>query len=337
MDGVILPRAVAEMPWGHNALLLDRLKDPTERLWYARMAVEHGWSRAILDHQIDSHLYRRQGRAITNFTRTLPPPQSDLADEVLKDPYSFDFLTLAKDAHEREVQKGLLAHIRQFLLELGAGFAFVGENVHLEVGGDDFYVDLLFYHLKLRAFIVVDVKVKPFKPAFAGQLNFYLSAVDDLLRHPDDQPSIGIILCKAGNRTVAEYALRDIAKPVGVSTYVTRLVDSLPADLQPSLPTVAELEAELQAAEDPEHKKSPRRKPPQAFVLNPRTKTPLLRVHRYGQQPRSCPQADRPSRQRRPFPVAAGRVFQQAAYGLWLGLRLPPPHARRAGTHPVAG
>jgi predicted nuclease of restriction endonuclease-like (RecB) superfamily len=151
-------------------------------------------------------LYRRQGKAVTNFTRTLPPPQSDLAGQALKDPYNFDFLTLAGDAHEREVQKGLLAHVRQFLLELGAGFAFVGEYVHLEVGGEDFYIDLLFYHLKLRAFLVVGLKVRPFEPEFAGKMNFYLSAVDDLLRHPDDKPSIGLILCKAGSRAVAEYA-----------------------------------------------------------------------------------------------------------------------------------
>jgi hypothetical protein len=182
---------------------------------------------------------------------------------VLKDPYHFDFLTLAEDAREREVQKGLLAHIRQFLLELGAGFAFVGENVHLVVGGEDFYIDLLFYHLKLRAFIVVDLKMKSFEPEFAGKINFYLSAVDELLRHTDDRPSIGLVLCKEGNRTVAEYALRDIAKPVGVSSYVTRLVESLPAELQTNLPTVAELEAELQAAQEtPEPRLDRKKKPP---------------------------------------------------------------------------
>jgi predicted nuclease of restriction endonuclease-like (RecB) superfamily len=245
-----VPPPLAALPWGHNVLLIEKLKDPAERLWYARQAIEHGWSRAVLDHQIDGGLYRRQGKAVTNFTRTLPPLQSELAGQALKDPYHFDFLMLAEDAREREVQKGLLAHIRQFLLELGAGFAFVGENVHLEVGGDDFYLDLLFYHLKLRAFLVIDLKVRPFEPEFAGKMNFYLSAVDDLLRHPDDRPSIGLILCKAGNQTVAEYALRDIAKPVGVSSYVTRLVESLPANLRGSLPTVAELEAELQAAQE---------------------------------------------------------------------------------------
>src|SRR5262249_19901336 len=161
----------------HNVRLLDSVKDPAEREWYIRKTIEHGWSRAILEWQIESRLYQRQGKAVTNFTRTLPPPQSDLAGEVLKNPYAFDFLMLADDAHEREVQRGLLAHIRQFLLELGAGFAFVGENVHLEVGGEDFYIDMLFYHLKLRAFVVVDLKVRPFQPEFAGKINFYLSAV----------------------------------------------------------------------------------------------------------------------------------------------------------------
>jgi predicted nuclease of restriction endonuclease-like (RecB) superfamily len=217
-DQAIVQQLVAQIPWGHNVRLLDSVKEPAEREWYIRKTIEHGWSRAIMEMQIETRLYQRQGKAVTNFTRTLPPPQSDLAGEVLKDPYHFDFLTLADDAHEREMQRGLLAHIRQFLLELGAGFAFVGENVHLEVGGEDFYVDLLFYHLKLRAFVVVDLKMRPFQPEFAGKMNFYLSAADDRLRHPDDQPSIGIILCKAGNQAVAEYALRDIAKPVGIST-----------------------------------------------------------------------------------------------------------------------
>jgi predicted nuclease of restriction endonuclease-like (RecB) superfamily len=253
---------VAQIPWGHNVRLLDSVKDPAEREWYVRKTVEHGWSRAVLELQVESGLYRRQGKSATNFTRTLPPPQSDLAGQVLKDPYNFDFLTLADDAREREVQKGLLAHVRQFLLELGAGFAFVGEYVHLEVGGEDFYVDLLFYHLKLRAFLVVDLKVRPFEPEFAGKMNFYLSAVDDLLRHPDDRPSIGLILCKDGNRAVAEYALRDIAKPVGVSSYVTRLVESLPADLRGSLPTVAQLEAELQAAQETPKPSRRRKKAP---------------------------------------------------------------------------
>lgn len=255
------PEPMASLPWFHNVILIEKIKNPEERLWYAQKAIEHGWSRPILDHQIESDLYRRQGKAVTNFTRTLPPPQSELASEVLKDPYNFDFLTLADDARERHLQQGLLSHIRRFLLELGAGFAFVGENVHLEIAGDDFYIDLLFYHLKLRAFLVIDLKMRPFQPEFAGKMNFYLSAVDELLRHPDDKPSIGIILCKTRNQAVAEYALRDIAKPVGVSSYVTRLVESLPPELQPSLPTVADLEAELKAIDDASDVKKPPRKP----------------------------------------------------------------------------
>ncbi len=242
-----VPSPMSDIPWGHNIILIEKLKDPAERLWYAHKAIEYGWSRAILDHQIASGLYHRQGKALTNFGRTLPPPQSDLAQQVLKDPYCFDFLTLARDAQERHLERGLLEHIRQFLLELGVGFAFVGSQVPLEVGGEDFPIDLLFYHLKLRAFIVIDLKMTPFRPEYAGKMNFYLSAVDDLLRHPDDKPSIGIILCKAGNQTVAEYALRDIAKPVGISSYVTKLVETLPQELQSSLPTVAALEAELKA------------------------------------------------------------------------------------------
>jgi predicted nuclease of restriction endonuclease-like (RecB) superfamily len=250
-DKNALPPPFADLPWGHNVLLIEKVKDRAERIWYGQKAIEHGWSRSVLDHQIDSGLHRRQGKALTNFERTLPPLQSDLAQQTLKDPYCFDFLTLAEDAHERHLERALLEHIRQFLLELGVGFAFVGSQLHLEVGGEDFYIDLLFYHLKLRAFIVIDLKTKPFEPEFAGKMNFYLSAVDELLRHADDKPSIGIILCKSGNQTIAEYALRDIAKPVGVSSYVTRLIETLPADLKSSLPTVAELEAELQSVQEP--------------------------------------------------------------------------------------
>jgi predicted nuclease of restriction endonuclease-like (RecB) superfamily len=232
---------VAEIPWGHNADLLDKVKDPAARHWYARMARECGWSRAVMVHWIESDLYGRQGKAQTNFERTLPRPQSDLARETLKDPYKFEFLTLADEVIEKELEEGLLAHIRKFLIELGAGFAFIGQQVRLDVGGEDFYIDLLFYHLKLRCFVVIDVKTTAFKPEHAGKMNFYLSAVDDLLRHPDDKPSIGIILCKTKNRVVAEYALRDLAKPVGISSFVTRLVESLPASFRGSLPSPEEL------------------------------------------------------------------------------------------------
>jgi predicted nuclease of restriction endonuclease-like (RecB) superfamily len=244
------PEPMASLPWGHNLVLLHKLKSAGERLWYAHQAVEHGWSRAVLVHWIESDLYSRQGKAVTNFPATLPPAQSDLAAEIIKDPYSFDFLTLAPEAAERELERALLDHIRQFLLELGAGFAFVGQQVHLEVGGEDFYIDLLFYHLQLRCFIVIDLKAKPFKPEYAGKMNFYLSAVDDRLRHPDDKPSIGLILCKTRNKIIAEYALRDLAKPVGVARYVTRLVEKLPANLKGALPSPQDIEVELGKTED---------------------------------------------------------------------------------------
>ena len=213
------------------------------RVWYIQKTIEHGWSRSVLGHQIESNLYQRQGKAINNFEATLPKPQSDLAGQILKDPYNFDFLTLGDDAHERELERGLLEHIRAFLLELGVGFAFVGSQYHLEVGGDDFYIDLLFYHLKLRAFVVLELKTTEFRPEFAGKMNFYLSAVDDMLRNTGDAPSIGIILCKDKNKVMAEYALRDVGKPIGVSEY--KIAESLPERLQGQLPTIAELEAEL--------------------------------------------------------------------------------------------
>jgi predicted nuclease of restriction endonuclease-like (RecB) superfamily len=243
LDGQNVPQVVGEIPWGHNLQLLAKLKDPKQRLWYARKTVQHGWSRAVLVHQIELDLYSREGRAITNFSETLPAPQSDLAQQALKDPYVFDFLTLADEARERELQRSLLEHLRGFMLELGVGFAFVGSQHHLEIEGKDYYIDLLFYHLKLRAFVVIDLKVEEFKPEFAGKMNFYLSAVDDRLRHPDDQSSIGIILCKARNRVTVEYALRDARKPIGVSEY--RLTEVLPHELKSSLPTIEQLQEEL--------------------------------------------------------------------------------------------
>ena len=242
----IVQEALAQITWYHNLTLLEKLKRREERLWYARKTVENGWSRNVLVHWIESGLYERQGKASTNFERTLPKPQSDLARETLKDPYKFEFLSLAEEAEEKAVEEGLLAHIRKFLIELGAGFAFVGQQVRLEVGGEDFYVDLLFYHLKLRSYVVIDLKTTAFKPEYAGKMNFYLSAIDDLLRHPDDKPSIGIVLCKAKNEIVAEYALRDLAKPVGVASYISKLVESLPPEFRGSLPSPAEWRAELE-------------------------------------------------------------------------------------------
>jgi predicted nuclease of restriction endonuclease-like (RecB) superfamily len=245
LEGENLPQAVAEIPWGHNVLLLEKLKDPQQRLWYARKTIENGWSRAMLAHQIESGLHRRQGKAISNFGRALPRPQSDLAQQLLKDPYHFGFLTLADDARELDLQRGLLNHIRDFLLELGVGFAFVASQHHLEVGGQDYYIDLLFYHLRLRCFVGIDLKTEEFKPEFVGKMNFYLSAVDEQLRQPSDRPSIGLILCKTKNKVVVEYALRDTTKPMGVASYEIKLMQALPKNLKGKLPTVEELEAEL--------------------------------------------------------------------------------------------
>lgn len=242
-DELIVQQTAAQMPWFHTCLLLDKVKDPAEREWYVGAVIQFGWSRNILAHQIETGLYQRQGQAVTNFDRTLPAPQSDLARQILKDPYNFDFLNMGQEAHERDLEQALLAHIRAFLLELGVGFALVGSQYHLEVGGEDFYLDLLFYHLRLRCFVVIDLKIGDFRPEYAGKMNFYLAAVDDLLRHRDDQPSIGIILCKTQNRTIAEYALRDMQAPLGIATY--RLTEALPKELRGSLPTIEELEGTL--------------------------------------------------------------------------------------------
>ncbi len=236
---------VGLIPWGHHIALVSKVQDPEERAFYLRHTVEHGWSRAILTVQIETRLHERQGKALTNFTATLPPERSELARQTLKDPYVFDFLTLAGDARERELEQGLLDHIQHFLMELGVGFAFVGRQVHVEVSNRDFYLDLLFYHLRLRCFVVIELKAVTFEPEFAGKLNFYLSAVDDKIRHESDGPTIGLLLCKDKDRLMVEYALRDVNKPLGVAEWKTQLVESLPDDLKGSLPTVEELEAEL--------------------------------------------------------------------------------------------
>ena len=243
-DRDFVQQVAAKLPWFHNCTLLDKLKDPSEREWYARATIQNGWSRNVLIHQIDSRLIDRQGRATSNFDRALPGPQSELARQLLKDPYNFDFLTLHDEALERDLEKGLLNHLRDFMLELGVGFAFVGSQYHLEVGGEDFYLDLLFYHLKLRCYVVVELKIGEFKPEYVGKMNFYLSAADDLLRHEQDGPSIGLLLCRTQNRVIAEYALRGVDKPLGVSTY--QLAESLPAELKGSLPSVQELEQEME-------------------------------------------------------------------------------------------
>jgi predicted nuclease of restriction endonuclease-like (RecB) superfamily len=246
LDGENLPLPVAEIPWGHNILLLEKLKSPSKRLWYAVKTKEIGWSRAVLAHQIESDLYGRQGKALTNFPKTLPAPQSDLANQLLKDPYHLDFLSIGPDVTERRLEMALLDRLKNFLLELGKGFAFVGNQVHLEVGGKDFYLDLLFYHLYLRCYVVIDLKVEEFKPEFAGKMNFYLAAVDDLVRHSDDNPSIGLILCKEKNRIIVEFALKTSRHPVGVAEY--KLTNRLPKKYQAELPTPKELREQLRKA-----------------------------------------------------------------------------------------
>jgi predicted nuclease of restriction endonuclease-like (RecB) superfamily len=228
-------------------VLLDKLKTRDDRLWYLRKAIEHNWSRNILVMQIESRLRERSGAAVTNFELTLPKPQSDLARESLKDPYRFDFLGLTAEAQEREIEHALVKHVTDFLLELGAGFAVVGRQVRLEVGGDEFFLDLLFYHLKLRCYVVIELKAGNFQPEHLGKLGFYLTAVNAQLKHPQDGPTIGLLLCKTKNKVVAEYALRDKTQPLGVAEY--QLVASLPPELQTSLPTIEQIERELTAGD----------------------------------------------------------------------------------------
>lgn len=220
------------------------MKDKPEREFYIQKALENGWSRDVLSLQIKSNLYQRQGGSLTNFEQKLPTPQSDLARQLLKDPYIFDFLTLTEDYQEKDLESALTQHITKFLLELGAGFAFVGRQYHLEVGGQDFYLDLLFYHLKLRCYVVIELKKGKFLPEYAGKLNFYLSVVDDVLRTEQDQPSIGLLICQDKNKVVAEYALKNINKPIGVSEY--QLTEAIPENLKGSLPSIEDLERELE-------------------------------------------------------------------------------------------
>jgi predicted nuclease of restriction endonuclease-like (RecB) superfamily len=244
----VVQQAVGQLPWGHNLVLLTRLKQPAQRLAYAQAAIAHGWSRNVLNIHIETSLLERTGQAVTNFNERLPAPGSDLAKQSLKDPYLFDFLDVGKEADEREIESALVKHITQFLLELGAGFAFVGRQVHLEVGGDDFYIDLLFYHLKLRCYVVVELKADKFKPEHLGQLGFYLTAVDMQIKSEQDNSTIGLLLCKNKNKVVAEYALRDTAQPIGVAEY--QLLASLPTELQTSLPSIESIENELGALEE---------------------------------------------------------------------------------------
>jgi len=234
---------LAQLPWYHQLALLDKLSSPDERRWYADQAIQHHWSRNVLVMQMETRLHERSGSAISNFDERLPKPQSDLARESLKDPYRFDFLGLTDEAQEREIEHALVKHVTEFLLELGAGFAFVGRQVLLDVGGEEFFIDLLFYHLKLRCYVVVELKAGKFKPEHLGQLGFYLTAVDRQVKSEHDQSTIGLLLCKSKNKVVAEYALGDKSQPMGVAEY--RLIESLPAELQTSLPSIEQIENEL--------------------------------------------------------------------------------------------
>lgn len=243
-DAEIVQQAVGQLPWGHNLVLLSKLKDSTQRLAYAQATLEHNWSRNVLVMQIESGLLERQGKAITNFEARLPKAQSDLARESLKDPYRFDFLNLGEEAQERAVESALVRHVTEFLLELGAGFAFVGRQVLVDVGGEEFFIDLLFYHLKLRCYVVIELKTGKFKPDHLGQLGFYLTAVDRQIKGDQDNPSIGLLLCKSKNKVVAEYALSDKSQPMGIAEY--KLQQALPAELETDLPSIEQIERELQ-------------------------------------------------------------------------------------------
>lgn len=238
-----LRQLVAEIPWGHNLVLLRKVKNINRRTWYIQKTIENGWSRNVLVNQIESNLYRRKGKAITNFRKTLPAQQSDLARQLLKDPYNFDFLTIEEDIKEKELEDKLIEHIQRFLLELGVGFSYVGRQKRIGIGDQEFFIDLLFYHTRLHAYVVIELKTGDFKPEYASKVNFYLSAVDDMIKLPEDNPSIGIILCKSKNKVIVEYALRDVKKPIGVAEY--KYTKKLPKDYKGSLPTIKEIEDEI--------------------------------------------------------------------------------------------
>ena len=245
-DTEFVQAVLAQLPWYHQLALLDKLDSTASRRWYAAKAIEHSWSRNVLVIQIETRLLERSGTAVTNFATSLPKLQSDLARESLKDPYRFDFLGLGEEAHERDIEDALVKHVTAFLLELGAGFAFVGKQVVLDVGGDEFFIDMLFYHLKLRCYVVIELKGGKFKPEHLGQLGFYMTAVDRQIKSDHDNPTIGLLLCKSKNKIVAEYALGDKAKPIGIAEY--KLLKSLPAELQTSLPSIEQIERELESS-----------------------------------------------------------------------------------------
>jgi predicted nuclease of restriction endonuclease-like (RecB) superfamily len=243
-DLEFVQQAVAQIPWGHNILIMTKRASVAEARFYIEQTLEQGWSRDVLALQLKSNLLARAGKSVTNFSRTLPPPQSDLAQQTLKDPYTFDFMAMTAPYNELDVERQLTQHITQFLLELGKGFAFIGRQYHLEIAGNDYYIDLLFYHVTLKCYVVVELKNRKFIPEYAGKLNFYLSAIDTLLKRSDDQPTIGLLLCRDKNNIEVEFALRDMNKPMGVSEYT--LVEMLPDNLKGAMPTVAEIESDLQ-------------------------------------------------------------------------------------------
>lgn len=249
----VVPQAVAQLllsvPWGHHAVLMEKVKDAPARRWYMQAVLENGWSRHLLLDHIKAATHLRVGQAASNFSLRLPAPDSGLVQQTLKDPYLFDFLTLDEPFHERELETGLIAHLERFLLELGKGFSFVGRQYHVSMNESDFYIDLLFYHLKLRCYVVIELKRGAFKPEYAGKMNFYCNVVDDRLRHTDDKPTVGLILCQEKDRVLAEYSLRGIEKPIGVSSY--ELTRALPKDLQSSLPSIEQIESEF--GEDAQH------------------------------------------------------------------------------------
>lgn len=245
-DYEIMQRTAAQIPWRSNILLMDKLSNQDERVWYAQKTLENGWSRDVLALQIESRLIERSGKSVNNFPIALPPADSDMADQIFKDPYLFDFLGTDVPRREIEIERKLTEHIQQFLLELGQGFAFVGRQVHLEVGGQDFYLDLLFYHLKLRCYVVIELKACDFEPGFISQLNMYQNVVNDVLRHPDDKPTIGLLLVKGKNKTVVEYSLAGYQNPIGVAQWQEQITKQLPEDLRSSLPTIEEIEKEME-------------------------------------------------------------------------------------------
>jgi predicted nuclease of restriction endonuclease-like (RecB) superfamily len=243
----IMKQLAVQIPWGHNLVIISKCKKREEALFYLQKTMQNNWSRSVLTHQIESGLFNREGKAITNFQSTLPSPHSDLAQQTLKDPYKFDFLRLREEHDEKELEDALINHVTRFLLELGAGFSFIGRQYRIEIEGDEFFMDLLFYHVRLHCYVVVELKTVKFKPEFAGKLNFYVSAVDGTIKSDKDNPTIGILICKSKKNTVVEYALKDIHKPLGVSGY--KISQNLPEELKSSLPSIEEIEAELGTTE----------------------------------------------------------------------------------------